>query len=266
MSNPDFTTRPFESFAMGPPPKEPSPALKNSSRQLFPVDDATSIIMQPADVTPKPRGRPRTKVQPADVRQPTGPTSPFQTGAGGVPGSPPPRAPGSHVTGSTSTAKSVEDELRKKAEKKAKEIKDLTGKIVGDFNDQLLAGIITLGIPAGFLYKEGHGPVSEMPDSIYTPIGQAICINPMQANWIAHGILEAKEFPLIQKITLGGKEDGPSYFWLALGGLGMLSYFQGLLTAVTQMRKLMKEMQAFQAAMTNEEARAAQAGPAFQEQ
>jgi hypothetical protein len=258
MSNPFLSESPDSasstSFPNGSPPPFQNSNQNPPNAPLFPVDDSSSVILQPASVGPTTgtkRGRPRTKVQPADVRT-----------FGSLPGPPPPRAPGTPPSSKVVTDE--DEQRRRKQERKDKDIKSLQAKIVKEFNEQLLEGLSTLGIPAAFIWKDGNSPI-QVVDSNLTPMAQAICINPMQANWMAHGIVEAKEFPAIQKLMIG-KQEGPSYLWLALGGLGLISYLQGLFTAVSQMRKLMAELQAIQNSLSPDDLRQESAGMSFQEQ
>ncbi len=168
-----------------------------------------SFVMQAVDTDQltRPRGRPRTKVQPSEVY--------------------------------TSTPKQNQPptQQEKKQEKKNKkaQVEEVTRKILEDFNDAIIEGISTIGVPAEFLYKSGRSPV-RIVNTQYTDLANMLCINPMQANWMAHAYIELAEVPAIKKlIGEGGEKEGPSYIWMGLGLLGLGSY-------VVQMTKAIKAL------------------------
>lgn len=214
---------------------------------------AKRVVLQP--MQPKeskerrPPGRPKTTVRPDDVR----------TG-------------GQRVT-PTARAEKVEPRPESESERKArlrtaynKQVDDLQKKIVGEFNDQLLQALMVVGVPAGFLYKEGAIPKKVAPDSIYTPLGESLTLNAFQADWIAHGIVELEKLPWLKNLNLTYDPDKPSYFWVGMGGLGAVSYVAGLLTAVGQLRKMINELKQLQQMQTVGAAGPEYNGPAFSEQ
>jgi hypothetical protein len=198
-------------------------------------------------------GRPRTKVNPTDVK--VTPSSVY----------PPPQ-----TSAAAKAAQVAEDEQEKKrlaklARKRA-ETTDLKNQIVGEFNDQIIEALISVGFPSEYLYKPGYVPKSSIVNSNYSELGNALCINPSQAQWMARGWVEAKEIPQVKKlIGEGGKTDGPAYLWVALGGLGLFSYVSQLTKAMKMIGEIRDHMSRIaQAAVENVEQESATA-PSFSE-
>ena len=159
------------------------------------------------------RGRPKTKVSPSDV----------------------------YTTSTTSTQGSVKaasDKVRILRDKK-KEIEDTKRQIVEDLNDSIIEVITTIGIPEEFLYKGGRPPV-KVNNSKYTELGNAFIIQDVPASWMAHGYVEAKELPALKKLLGANNKEGPSYFWMGLGALGLISYITSLVKGVNEIKKISK--------------------------
>ncbi len=181
------------------------------------------MILQPvkADEVLK-RGRPKTRVQPDDVYKPPS---------------------------STSSTSSYTPGLKKPAPKsprdKKREIEDLATKIVEDLNEGIIEALTTVGIPAEFLYKNGKAPIPTV-SSKYTDLGNMLCVSPLQANWMAHGWFEAKDIPAIKRFVGDGNKEGPSYIWMALGGLGAAGYLSQLVKAVNALNGIKDELKKIQ--------------------
>ena len=173
------------------------------------------MILQPvkADEVLK-RGRPKTKVNPDDVYKP----------------------PPINVS-STEGKQPSQAEKKQALRNKKQEIEEVKTRIVEDLNDVLIETISSIGVPAEFLYVSGKVPAKSV-SSKYTELGNAFCINDLQANFMAHGWVEAKEVPALKKILGESKKEGPSYLWIGLGILGALSYIKQLTTAINEIKNL----------------------------
>lgn len=184
------------------------------------------IILQPTrpEDVPK-RGRPRTKVQPAEVRA----------------GSPTPSTPSSGPV-SAQLQKNEEERRRLLNQKKAREVDEYRKKIITEFNDQLIEAFCALGFPSEFFYTSGS-PKKLAKDPNYTDLANGIMINDLQAGWVAHGLVEVKYIPAIQKLMIGTNPDGPSYFWIAMGALGIFSYASTVVTTMKKLREIMATLQ-----------------------
>lgn len=172
-----------------------------------------TIIMEPVDPDElfKPRrGRPRTKVRPNEVYTPP-PTQPKAAG---------------------------KEDGKPTKESKDKAVKAVTEKLVNDFNAGLIEALTTVGIPEQFLYANGRATV-QVVNNQYTPLGNALCINKTQANWMAHGFVEAKEIPWVGKLVgPTSDKEGPSYFWMILGAVGLGSYILQMSKAVNALHEI----------------------------
>jgi hypothetical protein len=182
------------------------------------------IILQPTkpEDVPK-RGRPRTKVQPAEVR-----TQPSTTQ--------------SSAPISSQLQKNEEERRRLLNQKKHREVDEYQKKIITEFNDQLIEAFVALGFPGEFFYTSGS-PKKLAKDPNYTDLANGIMINDLQAGWIAHGLVEIKYIPAIQKLMIGSNPDGPSYFWIAMGALGIFSYASTLVTTMKKLREIMATLE-----------------------
>jgi hypothetical protein len=121
---------------------------------------------------------------------------------------------------------------------------------------------MTVGIPGEFLYKTG-APKSKVIDSNYTELANSFCINDSQANWIAHGIVEAKEIPQVKKLLGGPAHEGPSYLWMILGGFGAFSYAKQLTTAIKQLKEITDALNTIQNSAADEPEQAHNIEPQF---
>jgi hypothetical protein len=259
-----------------PPPPEPNqaPYIEPANR-VYPYPPfsgtSTATVLQPLKpgesrpASAPRRGRPRTKVQPADLSSGLGavfPDASLRTAAS-TPGAQQRIAP-------APPGAKVESESEKKARLKqqyVKHVDELQKKIVTEFNDQLLQALMVVGIPGSFLYKDGSIPAKALKDSIYTPLGQALTINAYQADWIAHGICEVEKAEWVKKLNLTFDPDKPSYFWIGMGGLGAISYIGGMISAVTEMRKMVTELKNLQKMQSmGPQPEPEYNGPAFSEQ
>lgn len=235
MSPPSFTPNPDHPEGIIYPP----PAFSGAAQ--------TTILqpLKPGEVrAPKPRGRPRTKVQPVDL-QSTFPDSTVIQRPGQAPGG---VGPQQRITPQAPAPKQ-ESEAEKKARLKNnynKRVDELQAKIVTEFNSQLLQALMVVGIPGNFLFKEGSIPAKAVENSPYTPLGQALTLNPYQADWIAHGIVEVEKVEWVKKLNLTYDPEKPSYFWIGMAGLGSISYIGGMLSAVSEMRKMVNELKNLQ--------------------
>jgi hypothetical protein len=208
------------------------------------------------DVGKRGPGRPQTKINPTNVR-------PDQVYPAGSPQS----------ASALKASQAAEDEAERlrlrKIERKKRETADLTRTIVEEYNDQIISAIVSVGFPAEFLYKPGFIPKSAQVNSGYTDLANALCINPMQAQWMARGWVEAKEVPMIKKLMGENKSDGPGYIWMLLGGLGVFSYTTQLMKAMKMMSELkdtLNQMKANSAAaQQQEEQQQGPSAPTFSE-
>jgi hypothetical protein len=192
------------------------------------------IILQPT----KPeqvakRGRPRTKVQPTEVRL-----------------QPPPSQPSSAPI-SSQLQKNEEERRRLLSQKKAREVTEYQKKIITEFNDQLIEAFVALGFPGEFFYTSGS-PKKLAKDPNYTDLANGIMVNDLQAGWIAHGLVEIKYIPAIQRLLIGTNPDGPSYFWIAMGALGAFSYATTIMTTMKKLKEIMATLQDIKSAQPSE--------------
>lgn len=191
--------------------------------------DRNIVILQPVraeDVGR--RGRPRTKVNPSDVR-----VTPDKV-------YPAPQAPGGPAPTKAEEDK-ADAEKRRKRERRAREVDEIKEKIVTDLNEQILQGLVSFGVPQEFLYK--GRPRSAVVSNNYTDIGNALCVTPMHANWMAHGYLELRDVPAIKKWIGQSNPDSVSWFWVGFGALGLLSYLTQLKQAMDMLKDLKTKMQ-----------------------
>ncbi|MEM0142901.1 MAG: hypothetical protein QXL94_02970 [Candidatus Parvarchaeum sp.] len=88
------------------------------------------------------------------------------------------RPPGSkNKVDSTKTDKNAKIKARQEAYSKM---------ITDDFNDYVMSALITIGIPAEYIYKEGKAPIAIASYDKYTDLGNALAIKPVQAKVIAN--------------------------------------------------------------------------------
>lgn len=135
-------------------------------------------------------------------------------------------------------------EKRSKEEKK-KRADDLTKKITEEFNESVLEILMTIGMPAEMLYKEGHIPAHAPSNSIYTPIGDKLTIGKDQAYYMSRFFTELEDTNIGKKFSgvAGGDSKLPMIFYGAMAGVSMLQWAKGLQEVMTEIKKLQELQQ-----------------------
>ena len=125
-------------------------------------------------------------------------------------------------------------------EEKKKRADELTKKITEEFNENVLEILMTLGMPAEMLYKEGHIPAHAPTNSIYTPIGDKLTIAKDQAYYMSKFVTEMEDTSIGKKFSgvAGGDSKLPLLFYGAMSGVSMLQWAKGLQEVMAEIKKL----------------------------
>lgn len=112
---------------------------------------------------------------------------------------------------------------------KEKRVHELKTKMVGEFNDQLMALIIdNTPLQSGMIYKPGKAPVGTQDDR-YTDLGSQLAINPFTAHCVAHVITELEfsdKGQAVTSVVTGGPVAVGIYG--ILGVASVLMYLKGV--------------------------------------
>lgn len=142
----------------------------------------------------------------------------------------PPR-PRGRPKGSTNRPK--EESLQERLEriKKAKDAKvdEYVKMFTDDINEQIMAGLITLGVPPEALYKEGRVPQTVQVNPAYTPIANALAIKPTQARNVSRFLVELQWTDAGQRMqqrATSGK--APLVYSGIMAGISLITYANGL--------------------------------------
>lgn len=162
------------------------------------------------------------------------------------------RPPGSKNKPKEANVIDVKSMTKAEAEARRKKKDELAAKIVATANDNIMALLMSQGVPSMLLYKPGREPSVAPNDSPYQDLGYRVSIKPMQANAVASFIIALENNEKVGTVVSALSGDTDSTLSLVLKGVFATvmvgQYVKGVVEVYKMMQPLLEANRAYQEA------------------
>lgn len=177
---------------------------------------------------------------------------------------PPPRQPNVPPSETPKREPPTAEEILAKKRARESRANDISAKIQEDLNDGIMMLLVSMGVPAELLYKEGYVPEHQVKASKFTPLASNVVVGPLQANVYGKFLAALEDTETGRKVTGNTSTgNGPLIVYGLLSIAASVQYVQGLSQFTKNISPILEAYKAAQ--LTEQTKRAAEEAAANQE-